>query len=197
MTPPPSARRKLSGPPHLVLIGMMGSGKSSVGRALSNLTGRLFSDTDAMVEAYFRLPIAQIFQDQGEESFRQYEHEMIQLALNDERPGIISTGGGAVTSPINRKLIWDKAWTVYLEATPERLVHRIRQDGSRPLLQQGDPESILKNLLEQRGAYYRKAHWSIQVDHLSVREIAKTIWAEYRRLFGPPPRGTRKNRSAS
>lgn len=170
---------------------MMGSGKSSVGRQISTLTGRLFSDTDAMVEAYFRMPIPKIFKEQGEESFRQYEHEMIDLALNDERPGIIATGGGAVTEASNRKLIWEKAWVVYLQASPEALLARIRLDGSRPLLQgEQDPLAVIRELMDQRAPHYQKAHLTIDVENRNVREIAKTIWKQYRTEFG----GTRRKK---
>ncbi len=176
---------KKSRQPHLLLIGMMGSGKSSVGRQISTLTGRLFSDTDSMVEAYYRMPIPKIFKEQGEESFRQYEHEMIDLALDDERPGIIATGGGAITLAANRELIWKKAWVVYLQASPEALLSRIRLDGSRPLLQSNqDPLDTISELLRQRIPYYRKAHLTIDVEERNVRNIAKAIWKEYRSEFG-------------
>jgi shikimate kinase len=164
---------------------MMGSGKSSVGRQISTLTGRLFSDTDAMVEAYYRMPIPKIFKEQGEDSFRQYEHEMISLALDDARPGIIATGGGAITQTVNRELIWEKAWVVYLKSSPEALLERVRLDGSRPLLQgDDDPLDTIRELLRKRGPHYRKAHLTVNVENRSVRDIARSIWKDYRAVFG-------------
>jgi len=171
--------------PHILLVGLMGSGKSSVGRILSQMTGRLFSDTDAMVEAFYRMTIPKIFEELGEDSFRQFEHEMIELALDDQRPGIISTGGGAVARSENRVVIWEKSWVVYLKARPDELITRLKLDGSRPLLQQDDPLGVLKDLYKKRSPHYRNAHWTIDVGDTAPRDAAKAILKEYKKQFGP------------
>jgi shikimate kinase len=165
--------------PHIILVGLMGSGKSSVGRHLSKRTGWLYSDIDTMVEAYSRQTIAEIFVEQGEEGFRDIEKEMVELAVKDAKPGIIATGGGAILSERNRTLMLRYGFVVYLQASPEALWERTKKDRSRPLLQTDDPLKVLKQLHRQRNTYYQQAHATVTVENRPVRSVSSEIWKAY------------------
>ncbi|MEM6601792.1 MAG: shikimate kinase [Verrucomicrobiota bacterium] len=169
--------------PHIILVGLMGSGKSSVGRYLAKRTGWLYSDIDTMVEAYSRQTISQIFAEQGEDGFRDVEEEMVELAVKDMKPGIIATGGGAIISEQNRTLMLRYGYVIYLRANPEFLLERIKKDTSRPLLQTENPQQVLKKLYLQRQKYYRQAHVEISVENRTVRSLSSQIWKEYCQLF--------------
>ncbi|MEM6884699.1 MAG: shikimate kinase [Verrucomicrobiota bacterium] len=169
--------------PHIILVGLMGSGKSSVGRYLAKRTGWLFSDIDTMVEAYSRQTITQIFAEQGEDGFRDVEEEMVELAVKDLKPGIIATGGGAILSERNRTLMLRYGHVIYLSASPEFLLERTRKDTSRPLLQTEDPLEVLKQLYEKRHPLYQRAHVEHSVENRTVRSLSSQIWKDYCRLF--------------
>lgn len=164
---------------HLILVGMMGSGKTSVGRLLA-LNHRLsFVDTDHEIEQYSGSSIPDLFATKGEQGFREIEHEVLAKVLQKTEPGVISTGGGVVVNEANRILLWKCGFVVYLKADPETLLKRVAQDSNRPLLKEGDPLQTLTRLLEQRAPFYEHAHLTLQVDRLSCRLIAGRIWAHY------------------
>jgi len=169
--------------PHIILVGLMGSGKSSVGRYLAKRTGWLYSDIDTMVEAYSRQTISQIFTEQGEDGFREVEEEMIELAVKDVKPGIIATGGGAIMSERNRTLMLRYGHVVYLSASPEFLLERTKKDTSRPLLQTANPLEVLVKLHKKRHTLYKQAHLEIPVEKRTVRSLSSQIWKEYRKEF--------------
>jgi len=161
---------------HLVLIGMMGSGKSSVGRALSVRSKAPFVDTDAMIEGHCRRRITELFQEMGEARFRVMEQDIICQAAEEEQPCILSTGGGAVIAPANREVLWRTGYVVYLHAPPEVLYDRLKRDTSRPLLQQPDPLGTLRQLWESRRAYYEAADLVFDVSQIRIRPAAEAIW---------------------
>lgn len=149
--------------PSVVLVGLMGSGKSSVARALAFRRHCDAIDTDTLIENATGLPIAEIFSRLGESEFRRIEREQLQVAL--EYSGVIATGGGIVTQPENRESLQAAAsrgvLVVYLRATPSELARRIRrQPGKRPLidghglLDLAQTEARVQELLEQRGPLY-------------------------------------------
>lgn len=165
--------------PHIVLIGLMGSGKSSVGRQLAKRTGWLYSDIDTMVEAYSSQTIPQIFEEQREAGFREIEEEMVELAVKDSKPGVIATGGGAILSERSRSLMLRYGYVVYLKANPAYLLKRIKKNTSRPLLQTEDPLQVLKDLHKARHKLYCQAHSEIKVENRTVRSLTSQIWKEY------------------
>ena len=169
--------------PHIILIGLMGSGKSSVGRYLAKRNRWLYSDIDTMVETYFRRTIADIFAEDGEAGFRTFEEEMVELAVNDHKPGVIATGGGAILSKKNRSLMKKNGFTVYLQASPEALYERTRRDTSRPLLQNEDPLKTLKSLLKSREKYYKTADLILSVENRPIRSVSSEIWSSYKSAY--------------
>lgn len=169
--------------PHIVLVGLMGSGKSTIGKKLARRTGWLFSDTDNMVEAYSRRTIADIFATDGEEAFRDLEEEMVTLAMSDEKPGIIATGGGAVLRESNRQLLFGESFSVYLHSSPRGLLNRIRRSTSRPLLKNEDPLGTLHNLLQAREPLYQMAGLHVGVEARPIRQICSDIWSAYCEAF--------------
>lgn len=160
---------------HLILIGLMGSGKSSVGRYLSTLTGRPYLDTDWMVEAQMRKPITEIFAQFGEIRFRELEHEMVGKATSETEPSIISTGGGAVISDANRELLWQRGLVVYLQADAALLFERTSRDQNRPLLQTENPQARIAELLQRRAPFYEQANVVIPIRDKSIAQVATEI----------------------
>ena len=140
----------------IVLIGMMGAGKSSVGRCLQQRTGLARLDTDEMVAAQFGIPIAQIFEKHGEEGFRIAETEVLsKLAL--VRPAVVVTGGGIVVRAENVDLLKQLGTIVWVTADEATLFERASRRNDRPLLQQENPRAVFLDLLREREPLYRTA----------------------------------------
>ena len=140
----------------IVLIGFMGAGKSSTGKALERKTGLPRFDTDEMVSTRFGLPIPEIFARFGEERFRGAETEALRQ-LSETAPAIIVTGGGIVLRPENVKLLRRLGPVVSLEADEKTLFHRISRRAPRPLLQTENPRATLVELLRAREPFYQSA----------------------------------------
>lgn len=139
----------------IFLVGLMGAGKTSVGKMLARRLQKEFLDADAEVERATGVKIPVIFEIEGETGFRAREEKMI--ARLTERPGIVlATGGGAVISEDNRKLLRSRGRVIYLRAAPEDLWRRTRRDRNRPLLQTADPLTRLRDLHQQRDPLYRE-----------------------------------------
>jgi shikimate kinase len=148
---------------HLALVGLMGSGKSSVGAVLAERLGRVLIDTDHLVEANTGTTIAHLFQSQGEAAFRRFELDSLGRALAREEPSVIATGGGIVTSPQARRMLSIDATVVWLQARPEVLAGRLGGDVSRPLLGGREPLTVLTELLEARAPLYAEVA-DVEVD---------------------------------
>jgi shikimate kinase len=140
----------------IVLIGFMGAGKSSAGRALARKTGLPCFDTDEIVSTRFGLSVTEIFVQLGEEEFRNAETEALRQ-LSEAAPGIIVTGGGIVLRPGNVKMLRQLGRVVSLEADEETLFRRISKRATRPLLQTKNPRATLVELLRVRGPLYQAA----------------------------------------
>jgi len=140
----------------IVLIGFMGAGKSSAGRALARRTGLPRFDTDEIVSARFGLPVTEIFAQFGEEQFRDAETEALRQ-LSSGTPAIIVTGGGIVLRPENLKILRELGSVISLEANEETLFRRISRRMTRPLLQTENPRTTLTELLRKREPLYREA----------------------------------------
>ncbi|MDO8373465.1 MAG: shikimate kinase, partial [Polaromonas sp.] len=135
----------MSGPVHVALVGLPGSGKSTIGRQLARRFGRPFIDTDQVIEQRVGLSIREFFEREGEESFRDLEQSVIdELTLGE--PCVLSTGGGAVLRPANREHLKQRTQAVYLHSAPEEVFRRLRHDRNRPLLQVPDPLARLREL---------------------------------------------------
>jgi shikimate kinase len=142
----------------IVLVGMMGVGKSSVGRRVANALGCPFVDADDAIEESAQMRISEIFDRFGEDYFRDGERRVI-ARLIDESVGcqVIATGGGAFCNEETRELILDKAIAVWLDSDIDTLVERTGRKNNRPLLKQGDPRDILTRLRDERKEAYARA----------------------------------------
>lgn len=159
----------------IALVGMPGSGKSTVGRHLSRQLGWRFADSDVEIERELGESIRSYFEKAGEDSFRALETEVLASLL--QRPTmVLATGGGAVLREANRKLLSEHAQVVYLRATPEDLARRLRHDTQRPLLQGGDPLRKLRDLFQVRDPLYREvANFTIDTGRSSVPTLVNLL----------------------
>ena len=140
----------------IALVGLMGVGKSSVGRRLANALDLPFRDADAEVELAAGRSISDIFGDLGEDAFREGERRVIARLL-DQEPHVLATGGGAFLDPATRALIARRGVSVWLRADLDVLVQRVSRRSNRPLLKGGDVRAILAELIEQRYPVYAEA----------------------------------------
>ena len=145
----------------VVLIGLMGAGKSSVGARLAEMLGAPFRDSDAEIERAANLTVAEIFERYGEAHFRDGERRVIRRLLGGA-PQVLATGGGAFINPKTRALMAERGVTVWLRADLDLLVHRTAGRTHRPLLNQGNPREVLARLIEERYPVYALA--DVQVD---------------------------------
>ncbi len=158
-------------PPRVVLVGFMGSGKTSVGRLLARRLGYGFEDMDRRIEERAGRTIAEIFRDDGEEAFREREREEA-LALSRLRDRVVAAGGGAFTRPETRALLQEGALTVWLRCDLDRILARVPADGSRPLAGNRD---IMRALLAEREPSYRMADVAVDASSGTPREVADRI----------------------
>ncbi len=159
---------------NIVLVGFMGTGKTTVGKALAAKLNWTYVDTDELIEQKTRLSIPTIFQQHGEPYFRDVESEVIKETILKLHQ-IISTGGGIVIREQNIKTIKSNGIMVCLTTTPEKIFERIKSDTNRPLLQVENPKQRIQDLLKVREPYYAKADITIITTHLSPEEIANQI----------------------
>jgi shikimate kinase len=150
---PESCRKYTSG--NLILVGMMGSGKTTMGRTLAKHLGKSFVDSDEEVQKRTGVSIPHIFDIEGEAGFRQRESTIIHdLVKRDSM--VLATGGGAVLAEQNRAILQQNGIVIYLKAGVHDLWQRTRHDRNRPLLQTADPHTRLKELLQQRDPLYQQ-----------------------------------------
>ncbi len=162
----------------IVLVGMMGAGKSSIGRRLAARLGIPFSDADAEIEQAAGMSVADIFEAHGEPSFRSGEARVIARLL-ENGPQVLATGGGSFMNPETRARIHEKGVSVWLKADVEVLLRRVRRRNDRPLLRSDDPAMTLANLLAAREPIYSEANLTVvsrDVPHeLIVEEILSLL----------------------
>ncbi|WP_144290389.1 shikimate kinase [Chitinilyticum litopenaei] len=142
-------------PGNFFLVGLMGAGKTTVGRALAKATGKLFLDSDHEIESKTGVKIPVIFEIEGEAGFREREAEAI-FELCQRKEIVLATGGGVVLNPQNRASLRANGFVIYLNASPEELYQRTAHDKNRPLLQTADPLGRLRELYVQRDPLYRE-----------------------------------------
>ena len=161
---------------HLVLVGMMGVGKTTVARVLSDRLDRQVLDSDAIIERRTGRTVREIFATDGEAAFRALETEVLAEALASPVPCIVAAAGGVVLSPANRVALRESgARVVWLCADPATLVERVRSGGHRPLLDQ-DPAGTLQRMFAEREPLYREvADAIVLVDGRSVTDVVEAI----------------------
>lgn len=137
----------------IALVGMMGAGKTTVGRRLAESLNLRFHDADAEIEQAAGMSVADLFTRHGEESFRRGEAQVIERLLSGP-PAVIATGGGALLNAATRSLVKAKAISIWIRADIDTLVKRASKRATRPLLKGGDPKEIISRLLEARTPFY-------------------------------------------
>jgi shikimate kinase len=165
------------GPGNVFLVGMMGAGKTSVGRLLARRLGRPFLDSDQVIEERTGVKIPVIFEIEGESGFRARESAVID-ELTARTDIVLATGGGAVLDPQNRLRLRQRGTVVYLRAVVKELLHRTRHDRNRPLLQTADPRARLTQLFELRDPLYREtAHIVVETGSQSLSSLVVRLEA--------------------
>lgn len=160
---------RLLGGRMLVMIGMMGAGKSSIGRRLANRLNMPFADADSEIELAANATIPEIFERHGEVYFRDGERRVIQRLLDSE-PKVIATGGGAFIQPETRAAIQAKAISIWLKADRDLLLSRVKRRSNRPLIKGGDPGETIDRLIAERYPVYAEA-----AIHIQSRDIAHEL----------------------
>jgi len=167
----------------IVLVGMMGAGKSSIGRRLAARLGIAFADADAEIELAAGMSIADIFEAHGEPSFRSGEARVIARLL-EHGPQVLATGGGAFMNPQTRANIHGKGISVWLKAEPDVLARRLRRRSDRPLLKTADPMATLTDLLAERNPIYGEANIVVVSRDVSHEIIVDEIVSALRCKLG-------------
>ena len=172
----------------LVLVGLPGSGKSTVGRQLARRLALPFTDSDHVIEQRLGCSIRSFFEREGEEAFRDLEEAVIaELVAQDD--GVIATGGGAVLRPANRERLHAAGPVIYLRSTPEDVFRRVKHDKGRPLLQVADPLGRLRELYAARDPLYREtAHFVIETGRPSIPTLVNMITMQLELAGALPPR---------
>lgn len=153
--------RKIDRP--LALVGLMGSGKSTLGRRLAHVLGFEFVDADEEIERAAHMTIGEIFESYGEACFRDGERRVIARLMKESGPRrVIATGGGAFADPQTRALMLERAIVIWLDCDIDILLERTTRKDTRPLLRQGDPRQTLERLSRERGPAYAEAHLRVE-----------------------------------
>ena len=163
---------------NIVLVGMMGSGKTTVGSLIAQKIHASYIDIDSLIEKEAGKSINQIFETYGEELFRKLETKTIKKysAYHNQ---VVSTGGGAVTNPVNIRELQKNSVLFYLKAKPKELFERIKEMQNRPLLKQPHPLGTLEKLLKEREKFYLMADYTINTENRQAVEIIDEIIEKY------------------
>jgi len=162
---------------NIFLVGLMGSGKTTIGRALAKKLNKRFVDADHEIEARTGATIPLIFEIEGEASFRQREADVIR-DLTAQEGLVLATGGGAIINEQSRAFLKSRGTVVYLRASVASILQRTSHDKSRPLLQTADPKARIEELARERGPYYEEvAHIIIETGRPNVQSVVQNILA--------------------
>ncbi len=165
----------MKGPKNIFLIGPMGSGKTTVGRALARVLGKAFFDSDQVIEERTGVRVCVIFEIEGEQGFRRREKRVID-DLTLKKDIVLATGGGSILDAENRGHLLRRGFVVYLKAPVEKLLERSTRDRYRPLLQTENPRETLEALVRKREPIYRDtADLIINTDERSVKQVVDEI----------------------
>lgn len=162
---------------HIVLVGFMGSGKTTIGNTLAAMTGLQHKDTDSIIEESAGTTISEMFRVQGERHFRYMETRTLEILADQQNVQMIySTGGGIVMRQENQQLLHRLGIVVWLRIQPQTVIDRLGDDNTRPLLQGPDREQKVRDLIDaRRGAYMASADVIVDVDGKAPQEIAAEI----------------------
>ncbi len=162
----------------IALVGLMGVGKTTIGRRLAKRMNRPFRDADEAVEESAGRSVSDIFADFGESAFRDGERKVIARLLEDREPMVLALGGGAFINDETRGLIKERAVSVWLKADLDILMERVlRKPGQRPLLQTEDPRAVMERLNTERAPIYAKADITVETDDASHDATAARVYA--------------------
>lgn len=177
----------------IILIGLMGCGKTTVGKALSMRTGMPLLDTDAVIEEQYKKSIPRIFEEDGEGTFRTLETTLLrylQESRGKQPPAIISTGGGIVVRPENRAILHELGFVVWLNVSVSALMARTAHASNRPLLEVEDRRATLMNLSNlRRPMYAETAHLRLDTTRMDVKNVVREICNHADRFFHKIPHG--------
>ncbi len=161
---------------HFSLIGLPGSGKSTIGRHLARVWKMRFVDTDQVIEQRLGCSIKDFFAAKGEEAFRDLESEVLAQLLQESPPCVLATGGGAILRPCNRQQLKANSTVFYLQSPPEDIARRLRNDTTRPLLQGDDALQRLRDLFQVRAPLYLEtAHYVIDAARQNTAQVSRKI----------------------
>ena len=164
---------------NIVLIGFMGTGKTSIGKILATKFGCAFVDLDHKIEADNKMSIPKIFKKYGEDHFRKLEKEAVK-EVTQRRGIVIATGGGTIKDPENLRLLKESGVVICLTASVDEILFRTEQEGNRPVLDkkdkdQGDRRAAIEKLLEERKEFYDQADYKIDTTNWSPMQIIEDI----------------------
>jgi len=173
----------------VVLVGMMGAGKTSVGRRLAQRLDIPFVDADQKIEEAAGQSISEIFADHGEAYFRDGERRVLKRLLEEGGPQVLSTGGGAFIDEENREAIRGAGISVWLKADLDTLMRRVRRRPTRPLLQTPDPEATMRKLLAERDPVYALADITVKTEDVAHGVIVNRILSALGNRLGRQEKG--------
>jgi shikimate kinase len=165
---------------NIVLIGFMGTGKTSLGKQVATRLNYEFLDTDQLIETQTGLSIPAIFEVHGEAYFRRLESE-IAVRLSTVSRKVISTGGGFPLNPSNIDVMRRQGFVVLLQASPEVIYHRVKDQAERPLLMVPDPLQKIRGMLKERESFYRNADFVLNTDDAGVEDLSNRLIEEWKR----------------
>lgn len=160
---------------HIVLVGVMGSGKTSTGRLLAKRLGMPFIDSDMELESVSGYGIVDLFELYGEERFREAESQVIQHLLKSPTPCVISSGGGAYLYPQTRRYIRERALAIWIHAQLNTLVQRVSRRRNRPLLNKGNHREILTQMMEDCYSIYQEADFAVDSESASPKATMNRV----------------------
>jgi shikimate kinase len=183
---PTDSDNRIQLPKSIVLVGLMGAGKTTIGARLAKRLHLPFLDSDQLIEQKIGYSISYIFDFQGEQYFRQLEHDTILDLLTNHPPHILATGGGAFIQPNIRSIIQSSAISIWLKADLSVLLERVQRRNNRPLLAKGDKRHILEELIATRYPIYAEANITIDSNRLSHRDVVNIIIDAIKPYISPP-----------
>jgi len=166
---------------HLVLVGLMGAGKTTVGAACATRLARPFVDTDDIVEATTSMSVSDVFAHQGEVAFRELERRAVADACATPTPAVIACGGGAVLDGDNRRRLHRAGFVVWLQAPPATLMGRVKAGSERPLLQGRGTATLERLAVVRAAAYEAAADAVVDTDGRTIPEVVDAVLEVYQR----------------